>query len=114
MSGDRPLSQPTSHDPTGRGEAGTQRTGTNDLRVAVRSLVAATLKRAPQNDIQDLVSIVCTLTHQERAPIERLLIILRAEWTASDPLNGVPPATREAIRARLASECINAFYNGQH
>jgi hypothetical protein len=80
----------------------------NDLRRAVRSLVAAALEHAPERELATAIHALCTLARKQRVSIERLLVVLREAWEVANPPPG--PQGREEIRARLASHCIHVFY----
>lgn len=80
------------------------------LRLAMRGLIVVALARGPDADLQVAMSELCTVAHKEQITVERVLIVLRAEWDAADKPSLPHWNALEEIRARLASHCIEQFY----
>ena len=79
------------------------------LRVVLRGLIRVVLAHAHDGEIRAAMSDVCTVAHKERIPVERVLILLRAEWDLTEK-PGVPLWRLEEIRTNLATRCIEQFY----
>lgn len=113
MTDSRPPSSPGFRNGPRQRAPESERNAPNDLRLAVRALVAAGLNLAPETELDAVATMVCKLARRQDIPVERILILVRAEWDAADKPHALQAGSAEALRARLVSHCISLFYKSQ-
>lgn len=113
MSDAGPPFRPNPLNPAGSPAPDFSRKGDIDLRLAVRAFVFAAVTQSRASALDAAAVEVCTVAHRDGVRIERVLIVLNAEWDAADKPRALRSSAGEALRARLVSQCIRHFYGTQ-